>query len=445
MAGKKNSIETPHDEKENGLSSSEPGSSLESLEILSEGDVIENNAKAEKDEVDNVEIVASEEKPPKEPKEPKKKKKKEKLIVLGDKTYTEEDLFTTFDGDPRAVSAVNVDSTITANLNDLFKVVGNDEQNVEHLDAVPYSYWRMVFRELMHKPMTIICIVLLVIIILLAIFGPMMHYYAPYEVTEGGVVYATNTFKDQLVAGYHGWSSQYWFGLCGQNMGSWFEGCDMWSCVWEGTRLSLLVSVVVALIEVVLGILIGAAWGYFKWLDPILIEFRNFVYNIPEILLDILLMQFFSQYMKQYGFLIIVLLLSMFSWISLASFVRNQIIIIRNREYNIASQTLGSKSGTMITHNLLPYLVSVIVTTVSTAIPAAISAEVGLSYFNLSFKISDGSITLGQVLTASVSDTAFLSHFYLIIGPLLVIIPLTVAFFYLGLALSDATDPKTHR
>jgi oligopeptide transport system permease protein len=134
----------------------------------------------------------------------------------------------------------------------------------------------------------------------------------------------------------------------------------------------------------------------------------------------------------------------MFGWLGLASFIRNQIIIIRNREYNIASQTLGSSPYAMITHNLLPYLVSIIVTVVSTAIPAGISAEVGLAFFGLSFQPTQ-QVTLGQILTAATNDTNWSTNLYILGAPMVVMVPLTVAFFYLGLALSDATDPKTHR
>ena len=236
-----------------------------------------------------------------------------------------------------------------------------------------------------------------------------------------------------------------WLGVCHSGMGTYFQGQDMWSCLWKGTQLSMLLGVTVAVIDTVLGILIGSLWGYFRWLDPILIEFRNFVNNIPTLLLDIMLMQFFQPYMEKYAFLIVTFLLSALGWLGLAGFVRNQIIIIRNREYNIASQTLGSSSVSMISHNLLPYLVSVIVTVVSTAIPQAISSEVGLSYFNLSFRVQDGDITLGQILTRAVSNTTWMSHPYLIIAPMVVMAPLTVCFFYLGLALADATDPKSHR
>lgn len=354
----------------------------------------------------------------------------------------EENLFSLINDDPRLADSVPVDETIQTNLNDLFKVVGTSDEKIDRLESAPYSYWRMTFNQLFKNPMAIACIVILFLILFFTIFGPMIHYYAPV-VIENGVVKQGITFTTN--AGYLGPNSVNWFGVCGENMGSWFKGTDMWSCVWDGTRLSLLLGTVVAVIQIILGIAIGAAWGYFRWLDPILIEFRNFVNNIPTLLLDIMLMQYFSPYMKQYGFWIIVFLLSALGWIGLAGFVRNQIIIIRNREYNIASQTLGSRSITMINHNLLPYLISVIVTVVSTAIPAAISSEVGLAFFNLSFKISDGDITLGQVLTKAVSGYAWLDNPYLLLGPLIVMVPMTIAFFYLGLALADATDPKSHR
>ena len=99
----------------------------------------------------------------------------------------------------------------------------------------------------------------------------------------------------------------------------------------------------------------------------------------------------------------------------------------------------------MITHNLLPYLISVIVTVISTAIPAAISSEVGLAFFGLSFSPTYGEITLGQLLTSVTNTGEWQTHPNLLIIPLIVMVPLTVTFFYLGLVLADATDPKNHR
>lgn len=328
----------------------------------------------------------------------------------------------------------DLDSVAYHNVEDLFSVIGASEENIEKLNSAPYSYWRETFKQLFKKPLTIVCIVLLVIIVFFTIFGPMIKSY-------NVISNYTDTTVDKFDP-YLSPSADHWFGTGGVKMtgsGYNFSGLDLWTCVWVGSRLSLLLGTVVAVIDTILGIAIGALWGYFKKLDPIMIEIRNFISNIPSLLLYFLLMQFLEA-----NFWTIVFLLCMFDWIGLAGFMRNQIIIIRNREYNIASRMLGSRPATMILHNLLPYLISVIVTVVSTAIPAAISSEVGLAFFGLSFNQASGDITLGQLLTAATQDE-WMVYPYLLIVPLVVLVPLTVSFFYLGLVLADATDPKNHR
>ena len=350
------------------------------------------------------------------------------------KNVNEEALFQTYDDDPRIADTVNVEETIDKNIEDLFKVVGTSDEKIEKLDSTPYSYWSLTFKYLFKNPFVIICLVILAILIFFTIFGPIMRPF-PILQKEGAGFIEINRVKE-----IQGPSATHWFGIFYPTTESAFEGADMWYVVWKGSQLSLILGAVVALIDTVVGIIIGSLWGYFRWLDPILIEFRNFVNNIPTLLLDILLMQILKP-----SFWVLVFLLTALGWIGLAGFIRNQIIIIRNREYNIASQTLGSSSVTMITHNLLPYLVSVIITVVSTAIPEAISAEVGLAYFNLSFIAKNNEITLGQVLTTVCKSLNWMQYPYLLIGPMVVMAPLTITFFYLGLALADATDPKTHR
>lgn len=327
-------------------------------------------------------------------------------------------------------NVLDLDATVYHNVEDLFTVVGSSEENIEKLTSAPYSYWRETFKQLFKKPLAIVCLATIVLLLFLTIFGPMMSYHEWYSSPATPAV----EFDTNL-----GWNSVNWFGTGGSTMQN-LAGKDLWTVVWLGTRRSLLLATVVALIDTFFGILIGSLWGYFRKLDPILIELRNFVSNIPDLLLYFMLMQFLPR-----NFWVLVFLLCVFGWMGLAGFIRNQIIIIRNRDYNIASLTLGSSPKAMITHNLLPYLISIIVTVVSTAIPAAISSEVGLAFFNLSFDISKGEITLGQLLTIVTNTGEWLDHPNLLIVPLLVMVPLTMAFFYLGLVLADATDPKNHR
>jgi len=349
--------------------------------------------------------------------------------------------------------ARDISETIRNNTEDLFTMVGTNIEKIDEITSAPYSYWRETFKQLFKKPSVYICIIVLFLIVFFTIFGPMIHSFgvdisvtdpdAPGFPERFGETSIPNVFEAVLP------NSINWFGVCTPKMPTEYVGLDLWSLVWQGARLSLLLGVVVALIETVIGIVVGALWGYFRWLDPIMIEFSNFVGNIPSLLLFILFMQIFSPYMKDYAFFIIVLLLTMFSWMGLASVIRNQIIIIRNREYNIASQTLGSSASAMVTHNLLPYIISIIVSSVSLSIPAAIGAEVGLSFFSLSFNMKYGDITLGQVLTAATQTThipaEWMTYPFILIAPLVVLAPITICFYYLGIALADASDPKRHR
>ncbi len=323
----------------------------------------------------------------------------------------------------------NIDQVIDHNYEDLFTIVGTSEENIERLETAPYSYWRETFKQLWQNPLAIVCVIGIILLVIMALIGPWIQQYVIY--TNGGTI-SLDKFEP-----YTPPNSENWLGTGGTKMG-YFEGLDLWTLLWYGTRLSLILGTVVALIDTFVGLLVGSLWGYFKWLDPIMLELRNFINNIPTLLIYILLMKFLER-----SFWTLVFVMCLFGWMGLAGFIRNQIIIIRNREYNIASQTLGSSPKAMITHNLLPYLISVIVTVVSTAIPAAISSEVGLSFFNLSFRAYEN-VTLGQLLTAATSDS-WQSHPYLLIAPMVVLVPLTVTFFYLGLALADATDPKNHR
>lgn len=329
----------------------------------------------------------------------------------------------------------DIDLVVHHNVEDLFTVVGASEENIERLDSAPYSYWKETFKQLLKRPLAIVSIVVVILLVLFTIFGPMVHSFN-VDLSKPNV----DRFEEYLPPNIVNW-----FGTGGAKMIN-FKKLDLWTCVWKGSQLSLIIGVVVALIDTSLGIFIGALWGYFRRLDPIMIEIRNFVNNVPGLLLYFLLMQILNPQTTMEYFWTLIFVLTMFGWLGLASFIRNQIIIIRNREYNVASQTLGTSSKNMITHNLLPYLISVIVTDVSTAIPAAISSEVGLAFFGLSFNAAKGDITLGQLLTEATQDDWMTpSHFYLLLVPMIVLVPLTVSFFYLGLVLSDVTDPKNHR
>jgi oligopeptide transport system permease protein len=129
-------------------------------------------------------------------------------------------------------------------------------------------------------------------------------------------------------------------------------------------------------------------------------------------------------------------------WLGMARFVRNQIIIIRDREYNLASRCLGTPASRIIMRNLLPYLVSVIVLRMALAIPGTIGWEVFLTYIGLGLPLHIPS--LGNLVNEGRQAMMSPSLRYQLIFPAVVLSVITISFYVLGNAFSDAADPRNH-
>lgn len=152
-------------------------------------------------------------------------------------------------------------------------------------------------------------------------------------------------------------TAEFWFGTNS-------IGQDLWARIWSGTRTSLFIGFVVAGVEALLGILAGMLWGYVRRVEFLFTELYNILDNLPQTLVLVL----FSLILKP-SIQTMVLAMCMTGWIQMARFVRNQIVILRDRDYNLASRCLGTSTWRILFKNLLPYLVSVIMLRVALAIP----------------------------------------------------------------------------
>ncbi len=213
-------------------------------------------------------------------------------------------------------------------------------------------------------------------------------------------------------------------------------GQDLWSLVWSGTRTSLFIGFVVALVEAAVGIFIGVVWGYVRRLDRLMTEIYNVINNIPTTIVLILV-----AYILRPGIGTLIFAMSVTGWVGMARFIRNQIVIIRDREYNLASRCLGTGMLRIVSRNLLPYLVSVIMLRMALAIPGAIGSEVFITYIGLGLPVSIPSlgnlITVGRKLVST-------SQSYQLIFPTIVLSIVTVSFYIIGNAFADAADPRNH-
>ncbi|MCM3389660.1 ABC transporter permease [Ureibacillus chungkukjangi] len=314
----------------------------------------------------------------------------------------------------------NISKKSNENLFD-FAVV--DDQKAEQTGYSNYSYWRSTWQSFLKNRIAVFLLVVVGLIIAFVIVQP----YLPYQKspTEIYIDEQTGSQARNITPG-----EDFWFGTNS-------IGQDLWSRIWAGTRTSLFIGFVVAFAEVLVGISVGALWGFSRKLEAPITQVYNIFENIPTTIVLILM-----SYILRPSISTIIIAMCITGWVEMARFIRNQIVILRDREYNLASKCLGTPSYRIILKNLLPYLISVIMLRMSLAIPFAIGAEVFLTYIGLGLPISEPSlgnlINEGRVLMMS-PDLR-----YQLIFPSVVLSIITIAFYIIGNAFADAADPKNH-
>lgn len=297
-----------------------------------------------------------------------------------------------------------------------------DAENAERGGYSDYSYWKSTFRAFFKNKVAVFFLFVMVTVLLFTFIQP----YLPNQ-------------KDPLLIHNDQWGlplnnvapcEEFWFGTNA-------IGQDLWARIWAGTRTSLFIGFSVALVEAVVGILVGVLWGYVRKLDFFFTELYNVLDNIPQTLLLILI-----SYVMNPGVSTIIFALSLTGWLGMARFIRNQIIIIRDRDYNLASRCLGIPTWRIIVKNLLPYLVSVITMRMALAIPSAIGNEVFVTYIGIGLPVDTPS--LGNLIQTGRALMTVASLRYQLFFPVAVLVAITVSFYIIGNAFADAADPKNH-
>ena len=207
--------------------------------------------------------------------------------------------------------------------------------------------------------------------------------------------------------------------------------------VWSGVRTSLLIGLAVACVEAALGVLMGVLWGYIRKLDFLFTEIYNIFDNVPQTLVVIII-----SYILRPGVSTMIFAMCLTSWLQTARLVRNQVLIIRDRDYNLASRCLGTATWRIMVKNLLPYLVSILTLRMALAIPAAIGNEVFITYIGLGVPLEIP--TLGNLIKAGQTVMMESSLSYQLFFPVIILSIITISFYIVGNSFADAADPKNH-
>jgi len=307
-----------------------------------------------------------------------------------------------------------------------FKIVGEKITESENLSSKPYNYWKTVGTMLIKSPVFVIAVIIIIaIIISMFTIAPIGMDLVPLIGTEG---------RPGIGPAHPTWAYPFGLGLLGQNYLYY---------IWAGTRTTLLFALLITSIEVVVGLLVGLVWGYFRKSDIFFIQITNFLNLIPMIIFILFVLSLF----QTRGYWILVFAVSIQIWIGMAATTRLQVMLVKNTDYNTASTFLGSNSGKIIFRNIMPRILPVIVQNASLAIPSAIGLDATLTFLGFGYIDANNTkeTSLGFILTSVLEGTQFEVYPHLIIIPLVMITLISVLFYIVGRVFADSLDPKSHR
>lgn len=216
-------------------------------------------------------------------------------------------------------------------------------------------------------------------------------------------------------------------------MGTDYLGRDLWTRLWRGARVSLLIALVAVAANTILGIVYGAVSGYYGGsVDMLMMRVTEIISAFPEIVVVTLFIIAFGT-----GISSIVFALLIRGWVPVARMVRAQFLRFKDREYVLAARTLGVGDRALIFKHILPNSMGPIITRMMIAIPSAIFAESFLAYIGLGLKAPEPSI--GILL--SDGQKVLLLYPYQTLFPAILISALMICFNLFSNGLRDALNP----
>jgi oligopeptide transport system permease protein len=288
--------------------------------------------------------------------------------------------------------------------------------------------WGDAFARLRKNRLAMVGLIIVILLFLLAIFGPMLAPY-PYQAQDLKAVVANGNRPVHP-------------GDVRHILGTDQLGRDLLSRLMDGARISMSVAIVVQIVVLAIGVPIGAIAGWFGGrIDNLLMRFTDVMYAFPDLLFIILLSVAFREtpFGKAVdGLLVVFVAIGLTIWVTVARLVRGQLLSLKETEYVEAARAIGVSDARIVTRHLLPNGIGPVIVAVTLGIPSAILAESTLAYIGIGVKAPRASwgslIAEGQRLIRS--DP------HLVLFPGIFIAVALVSFTFLGDGLRDALDPK---
>ena len=295
------------------------------------------------------------------------------------------------------------------------------------------GYWKASWQRLRANKIAMVALVIILALIFFAFIGPML---SPY------------TYDMQVRSDTSMWPC--WKHPFGTDR----LGRDIMVRCMIGTRISMFVGLVSAVIVLIIGSIYGSIAGLAGGkVDIFMMRLVDIIYSVPEILLIVVIKMVISEPLDQLianspafkplqrigsGLIAIFIVYGLLYWVGMARIVRGQILQLKNQEFVTAARAMGCSSGRMIREHLLPNCVGQLVATAMLQIPSAIFTEAFLSYLGIG--VASPMASLGSL--ASEALNGITSYPYRVMSPAILISLIILSFNLFGDGLRDALDPK---
>jgi peptide/nickel transport system permease protein len=277
--------------------------------------------------------------------------------------------------------------------------------------------WRMIFRAFAENKLALAGLVLVVLVVLFCFVGPLFWHTDQVD---------TNLLLTNKPPGAH------------HPLGTDDLGYDVLGRLMAGGQSSLEVGFAVAVVATFIGVVYGVISGFFGgFADAVLMRFVDIILAIPVVYLFIDLASEFRPTL-----LLLILVLSLLSWLGPARLVRGETLSLRVREYVEAVRTMGGRSGRIIFRHLVPNTVGTIVVNATFQVADAILTLAVLSYFG--FSLPPPTATWGGMLENGV-NFLYDGYWWEIYPAGLMIVLTVVAFNFIGDGLRDSLDVRLQR
>jgi peptide/nickel transport system permease protein len=294
------------------------------------------------------------------------------------------------------------------------------------------SQGQIVRKRFMHNTAAVVAVVILVFVVLLSItsigFGPVPGWWKWGFTEQPPVIDGGRPTIGLTGLGEHPFGQD--------NLGR-----DLFAMTMRGTQMTLLVMTIVGILTGIIGVVIGAASGYFRgWTEALLMRLTDVIIIIPLLILAAVLGRMAITYVPAGVMRVAALgvLIGLFAWTALARLVRAEILSLREREFVDAARLAGASDKRIIFKHILPNSVGVITVNLTLLLAAAVLLETALSYLGLGVQAPDWS--LGRLISAN--QQAFTTRPWLFWFPGLFIILICLAINFIGDGLRDAFDPR---